>query len=57
MICPHCRADIGRNWTPHRILDSLSISWQCPNGHRGQLNNVMVVLPPLVAVPAEEPKP
>lgn len=47
MICPICRAPIGRGWEPHRILDGLSITWRCPNGHAGQVNGVEVIWPPL----------
>lgn len=46
MICPECRAPIGKNWTPYRILDSLSVVWRCPNGHGGQINHVEMIFAP-----------
>jgi hypothetical protein len=55
MICPICRFQIGRSWEPHRILDSLSISWQCPNGHQGQINKCELIIPPIGRPPLDFP--
>lgn len=50
MLCPECRADIGKGWEPYRLGDRLCIAWRCPNGHRGQINGVEMVFPPLVPI-------
>lgn len=55
LLCPECRAHIGRNWQPFRVLDGLSISWQCPNGHSGQLNRVECIIPPIGRPPDDFP--
>lgn len=56
MICPECRGPIPRGgWVPYNVRGTLTIAWNCSNGHSGQHNGVDMILPPRGRPPAGLP--